>query len=420
MPDAGLIDRLARTGATVSRPSGSTVLDGHPPDWVVEPGSLAALTAVVRLLDDSAIRWRVDARGRNWGYDDARVREPGLIVRLARLDKLDLDVELGLATVQPGVTFAQLNAALRDAEARFQLPEPGSGPHTSVLGNALDRGLLAGLGERERYCRDFLVMTRDGTLTRLGWTDEDDERVRRALPYPPGPHHHGSVFQTAGYGPVVVELTHVLQVVPARLARLAVLAGPEPTEDLIRCWRTLLLEDLVSASILVPPARRRAQGIATAHDGLVLDLQVTAGSAALLRAKATDVQRLTRRYGQRLALQTSAYPGDLTILGGDGERPEAVGDLDRGLEWHTATLPFTPSVVTAFARAVRAEPLLADVLWTLRPLDARAAVWLSPFVYRKGDPAGIDLLRRRVAAFHRIRDEFRLPRYRSGGARPLR
>ena len=116
-------------------------------------------------------------------------------------------------------------------------------------------------------------------------------------------------------------------------------------------------------------------------------------------------------------MQTSTYPDDLSILGGSGDRPEEVGDLAHGLEWHTAAMPFAPSVVTAFAGAVRAEPLLTDLLWTLRPLDARAAVWLSPFVYRKDDPAGVELLRRRVAAFHRIREGLGLPVYRTGGVR---
>ncbi|WP_229399257.1 FAD-binding protein [Micromonospora okii] len=419
MSGADLFDRLSNAGAVVTpaASAASTVLVGHAPEWLVEPTSLHQLGAVVRILDDSGIPWRVDSRGRNWGYDDARLRTPGVIVRLARLDRLSLDVELGLATVQPGVTFAKLKEALTEAGARFYLPPPGSGPHTSVLGNALDRGLLSGLGERERHCRDFLVMERDGSLHRPGWTGAEDARVRGALPYPPGPHGQGALFQTAGYGPVVVELTHVLQVATAQAMRLVVLSGPVLTEELVRCWRELLLEGLVSGSLLAPQARRRAQGTAIAHDGLVLDLSVTAGSVATLRAKAADVQRVVRQHGQRLALRVSEHPDDLRILGGDGERPEEVAQLASGLEWHTAALPFAPSMIVAFAKAVQAEATLADTPWSLRPLDDRAVVWLSPFVYRKDDPADIERLRRRSAAFDRIRGEFHLPTYRSGGAR---
>ncbi|WP_327041313.1 FAD-binding protein [Micromonospora ureilytica] len=412
-----LLDRLANTGAGLARAAGSTVPGGHLPDWVVEPESLAQLTALVRMLHDGGAAWRVDARGRNWGYDDTRVSAPGLIVRLARLDRLDLDVELGLATVQPGVTFAQLNEALRQAEAGFHLPEPGSGPHTSVLGNALDRGLLAGLGERERHCRDFLVLSRDGELTRLGWPDAADDRVRRALPYPPGPHLQGSLFQTAGYGPVVVELTHVLPVATVLTATLMLLASAELTEELLRCWRHLLLDELVTSTLLTSPARRHAQGFTVTHDGLVLELFISAGSPAMLRAKAADVQRLARQHGQRLAARLGDNYDDLGILGGNRDHPEAVGQLSQGLEWHTAALPFAPSVVAAFAHAVRADPVLADVPWTLRPLDSRALVWLAPLVYRKDDSDSVALLRRRVAAVTRLRDEFALPAYRSGAVR---
>jgi hypothetical protein len=420
MISAELLDRLANGGVLVTRPAGSTVRGGHPPVWMVEPGSVDQLAAAVRALNEGGVAWRVDARGRNWGYDDSRVRNPGVVIRLARLDRLDIDTELGLATVQPGVTFARLNQALWDAGARFYLPAPGSGPHTSVLGNALDRGLLAGLGERERHCRDYLVMERDGTLIRPGWTGTEDERTRRALPYPPGPHRQGSLFQTGGYGPIVVELTHALMVAPARTLRLAVLAGPEPTEELLRCWRELLLHELVATSILAPEIRRRAQGLATAHAGLVLNLQVTAASEATLLAKVADVRRLAAEHGQRVSLNASAYSDDLRIIGGDRDHPEAVGDLADGLEWHTAALPFAPSMITAFAKAVRTESVLAEESWTLRPLDSHAVVWLSPFVYRKNDPAGVESLRRRVATFERVRDEFHLPAYRSGGVRGAR
>lgn len=420
MSFADLLGTVAGTGARVAPAPESTVPGGRPPEWVVEPASPAQLAAVARTLNDGGVPWRVDALGRNWGYDDSRVREPGVIVRLARLDRLDVDADLGLATVQPGVTFARLNDALRDAGGRFHLPEPGSGPHTSVLGNALDRGLLSGLGERERHCRDFLVMARDGALTRLGWTGAEDERTRRALPYPPGPHRHGSLFQTSGYGPIVVEMTHVLPAVPAHWLALAVLSGPDPGGALVRYWRELHFADLVTTSSLASPARRRAQRIAIAHDGLVLNLLVTGGSAAVLRAKASDVQRLAREHGQRLAVRASAHPDDLGILGGDRERPEAVPRLADGLEWHTAALPFAPPVIAAFAKSVRAEEVLAEAPWTLRPLDARAVVWLSSFVYRKDDPAGVELLRRRAAAFERIRGEFGVPAYRSGGVRAAR
>ncbi|MFD0853741.1 hypothetical protein ACFQ07_16000, partial [Actinomadura adrarensis] len=155
----------------------------------------------------------------------------------------------------------------------------------------------------------------------------------------------------------------------------------------------------------------------TAHPGLVLRLQVTAGSKTTLRAKADDVRRLAREHRQRLTLNVSNPVDDLRILGGDREHSGLVGDLADGLEWHTAALPFTTSAITAFAKSVRAEPLLANEPWTLRPLDSRAVVWLFPFVYRKNDPAGVESLGRRVEAFERIRTEFSLPVYRSGGVR---
>ncbi|MFG1720192.1 FAD-binding protein [Micromonospora chalcea] len=415
MTATALPDLLANAGAVVRAAPDSTVPRGHRPDWLVEPESLAGLMAVVGVLNAAGVRWRVDALGRNWGYDDARVPEPGAIVRLARLDRLDLDAELGLATVEPGVTFAQLQRALDEAGAPYRLPPPGSGPHTSVLGNALDRGLLAGLGEREQHCRDFLVLSRKGTLFRLDWTGDEDDRVRRALPYPPGPHSRGTVFQTGGHGPVVVELTHVLPPAVPYTAPLVLLAGPEPTEALLRCWRELLHHRLVTGSLLQPVARRQMQGVTTAHDGLVLYLTVGAVSRPMLGTIVAEVRRIAGQHGLRVALDAVGHADDLRVVGGSADQPEAVAGRPVGLEWHTACLPFDPALVVAYWRANQDDPALADGPWTLRPLDSRALVWLAPFTYRKSDPASRSDLRRRVDAFERIRTAFGLTAYRRGG-----
>jgi len=412
-----LLERLASLGCELSRPPGSTVTGGVPPDWVVQPGSVEQLAAAVRLLAGSPVPWRVDALGRNWGYDDSRVRLPGLMVRLARLKRFSVDAELGLATVQPGVSFAEVAAALEPG-GPWLLPAPGSGPHTSLLGNALERGLLAGLGERERHCRDFLVMDRvDGSLRRLGWAEGIDAGARKALPYPPGPHRQGELFQAGGYGPIVVELTHTLAVRPGRRAFLALLAGDEPTEQLLACWRVAVREELMANSFLQPAQRRRLQAIATAHEGLTLKFSVTARSDRLLRAKIAEIQDLARSHGQRLVVNKGDAPDDMAVIDARADRPEDVGVGATGVEWRTAGLPFVPAVVIAFWHEVVSDPELAELPWTLRPLDQRALVWTAPLVYRKEEGDSRRALERKADRLERIRRAFGLPEHRTGAVR---
>lgn len=412
-----LTARLEAIGCGVGRAGGSTVTGGRTPDIVIEPPTVSALADVARLFARHGVPWRVDALGRNWGYDDSRVPDrPQVLVRLARLRDFTVDADLGTVTVQPGVTFQDVRSAL--AGTRFHLPVPGSGPHTSVLGNALERGLLHGLGEREAWCRDFLVMDRDnGSLTRPGWPDATQSRARAGLLYAAGPHRRGELFQAGGTGPVVVELTHALPVRPRFGTTMALLAGSTPTHDLLTCWRTALLDDLMIGSVLQPAHRRALQGYQVGHPGLTVKFNVGAGSRTTLTAKIEELRELAHTHGLRVAADRSGQFNDLAMIGADVAAPAAVGDGPTGIEWQTVAIPFIPALILEFWTALVAEPALSGTAWSLRALDVRALVWMFPLVYRKGDPAGVASLRGRIDALTDLRSAFALPQYRTGALR---
>lgn len=80
--------------------------------------------------------------GRNWGYGSASpVRDNCFIVDLSKMNKiLEMDNTLGLVTLQPGVTQAQLKQFLEINNLPFMVPVTGSSHQCSILGNALERG----------------------------------------------------------------------------------------------------------------------------------------------------------------------------------------------------------------------------------------------------------------------------------------
>lgn len=110
---------------------------------LVEPGSRDEVQALVEEANRLRVPLYPVSGGRNWGYG-SRVPASGCdgtIVSLHRLDRIvALDVELGLVSVEPGVTFRQLATFL--AETRWLAPEIGSSGEASLVGNALERGLL--------------------------------------------------------------------------------------------------------------------------------------------------------------------------------------------------------------------------------------------------------------------------------------
>ena len=80
--------------------------------------------------------------GHNWGYGTSvPVRSPGAIVDLSAMNKiLEFDEELGVVTMEPGVTQGQLSEYLAARGLPFMVPVTGAGPSCSVVANALERG----------------------------------------------------------------------------------------------------------------------------------------------------------------------------------------------------------------------------------------------------------------------------------------
>lgn len=80
--------------------------------------------------------------GHNWGYGDASPPVDGAaVVDLSGLNRIvEVDAELGLVTLEPGVTQSQLWQYLADHGIALLVPLTGAGGSCSILGNALDRG----------------------------------------------------------------------------------------------------------------------------------------------------------------------------------------------------------------------------------------------------------------------------------------
>nr|AAM97300.1 FAD/FMN-containing dehydrogenase [uncultured bacterium CSLC2] len=80
--------------------------------------------------------------GLNWGYgtanpvvDDCAILDMSLMNRI-----VEFDAELGIVTVEPGVTQGQLYAYIQERSLPFLVPTTGTGPRASIMGNALERG----------------------------------------------------------------------------------------------------------------------------------------------------------------------------------------------------------------------------------------------------------------------------------------
>jgi 4-cresol dehydrogenase (hydroxylating) len=153
---------------------------------VLRPGTPEEVQQLVRLFADSPDPAALHAvsTGRNWGLGSTEPVVDGTVLldlrRLSRIRALGPDAEW--AVVEPGVTQAQLSAALAGRDRMLNVT--ASSAHTSVLGNALDRGV----GLRRQRVADLAgleVVLPDGESVRIGWWP--DERGTAVYPYGLGP-----------------------------------------------------------------------------------------------------------------------------------------------------------------------------------------------------------------------------------------
>ena len=312
---------------------------------IVRPASREEVQACLRVANRFRVPVHPVSRGKLWGFGSrVPVRDGAVLLDLARMNRVvDFDEALAYVTVEPGVTFAELHAFLKAQGSRLFASTTGGSPHSSVVGNALERGDGSGpLGDRLEHACAFEVVLPTGEVIHTGHDRFVGARAAPLFRWGVGPSLDG-LFSQSNLG-VVTRMTLWLTPLPRSLA-------------------------LVRFSV-VDPAKLRAMVDACR----VLRLDGTFRSVVGIW---NDYRVLSTR-GQ--------YPWDLTA----GETPLSRAVLARllpeqgGATWFGSTAIHAPSV--AQGRAA-----LAHVERSLRPyvdhfsVDARTLQGGEPA--GEGDPA---------------------------------
>ena len=109
---------------------------------VLRPETEKQVQEIVRIAASLRIPLYPISTGRNWGYGAASpVVDGSVIVELADLKNIRIvDEELGIVSLQPGVTQGMLYQFLKEHQSNLMVPVHGGGPSCSIVGNALERG----------------------------------------------------------------------------------------------------------------------------------------------------------------------------------------------------------------------------------------------------------------------------------------
>jgi 4-cresol dehydrogenase (hydroxylating) flavoprotein subunit len=124
-----------------------------------------------------------------------------VIVDLSYLNRIiDFDAELGVVTLEPGVTQGMLANFLEHGNHPFLVPVTGAGPTCSLIGNALERGYgVTPFVDHFGAVTDLEAVLADGTIYRTALREAGGEDLARLFKWGIGPYSAG-LFTQSNFG----------------------------------------------------------------------------------------------------------------------------------------------------------------------------------------------------------------------------
>lgn len=169
------------------------------------------LQAALRIANQHRVPVYPISTGHNWGYGTALpTRSGSVLLDLSSMARIvHFDPELGVVTVEPGVTQGMLAAFLDQGQHPFLVPVTGAGPHCSLLANALERGYgVTPHTDHFAAVTDLKAVLADGSLYRTALHEAGGEELARLFKWGIGPYSTG-LFTQSGFG-VVTQVSIVL------------------------------------------------------------------------------------------------------------------------------------------------------------------------------------------------------------------
>ncbi len=137
---------------------------------VLRPGTPDDVCAVVRIANRHGVPLYPVSTGRNLGLGSRLpVRDDQVVLDLGRLNRIrEVNVASAYAVVEPGVTQGQLADHLAAAGLPLMVNVTGAGRDTSLIGNALERG-IGYFASRADSLSGMDVVLGDGRMLRTGF-----------------------------------------------------------------------------------------------------------------------------------------------------------------------------------------------------------------------------------------------------------
>lgn len=298
--------------------------------------------------------------GRNWGMGSRLpVRDDCAVVDLSGLNRIrEVNAGRRYAVIEPGVTQGQLHRHLQEIGAPLMLNPTGAPRETSLIGNALDRG-VGYFASRANALTGLEVVLGTGRVLRTGFAHYPGARTTHLYRHGVGPSLDG-LFAQSNYGIVTAAGFELLPRPHPHTAVLAKIADDDGLPALIDTLAALRRRGLLQTVAHIGNRARTEISLAP----LVSEQLVALGAASPASAGALAVELLRREgfgaWGAVAGLTTS----------GRMQRAERA-EVRRALRGVARTSFLGDGLLRIADRALRA---MSGVDWCRRKLAVLRAV----------------------------------------------
>lgn len=212
---------------------------------VVRPSSTDEVQQVVEIANRFLLPLYPISRGRNWGLGSRLpVQDGACVVDLSRMNRIrEVNAKHHYAVVEPGVTQEQLHAHLRERGLPLIINVIGSGLQTSMLGNALERG-IGYFASRANSLSGMEVVLGNGRVLRTGFGHYPEATTTHIYKYGVGPGLDGLFYQS-NFGIVTSAGIELLPWSDRHCSVIARIDDADRLPALVDAWASLRRRDLV-------------------------------------------------------------------------------------------------------------------------------------------------------------------------------
>jgi len=212
---------------------------------VVKPANKNEVVEIVRLANKHQIPLYPISQGKNWGLGSSLPVVDGcVIVDLSRMNHIkEVNTQLGYAVIEAGVTQKQLAQYLSDDKCSFFLDVTGAGSETSIIGNALERGVAYNSSRVENISALEVVLGNEKIIN-TGFSHYSNAKTNHLYKHGIGPSFDGLFFQS-NYGIVTSATIDLVPKGEKHLSFNLSIQNEECLPDLI-----VVIQDLLKSKVL--------------------------------------------------------------------------------------------------------------------------------------------------------------------------